>query len=269
MKRTKILILSLSIIIGFSTCKKKKDDPTADNSLNLFSLQNDRDLGLQVSEQIESDSSGYIVMEPTSYPTAYAHLNRIVDAILESGEVGHKDDFVWRVRIIHDDSTLNAFCTPGGYIYVFTGLIKYLDTEDQLAGVIGHEIAHADRRHSTDQMTKQYGYSLLLSAVLGDESALATVATNLIFLQYSRDNETEADEFSVRYLCPTIYNAAGGAGFFEKIEAAGGSNVPEFLSTHPSPDNRIPTFYQWQTDLACTGTETNTALYEDFKNNLP
>ena len=126
-----------------------------------------------------------------------------------------------RTRIIHDDSTLNAFCTPGGYIYVFTGLIHYLDSEDQLAGVMGHEIAHADRRHSTDQMTKQYGISLLLSAIGGDESAIAQVASGLLLLKYGRGAESEADEFSVRYLCPTEYNAAGGAGFFEKIEAAG------------------------------------------------
>jgi len=71
----------------------------------------------------------------------------------------HKDDFAWQVKIIDDPETLNAFATPGGYIYVYTGLIKFLDTEDQLAGVMGHEIAHADLRHSTRQMTSSYGVS--------------------------------------------------------------------------------------------------------------
>ena len=66
------------------------------------------------------------------------------------------------LRIIHDDSTLNAFCTPGGYIYIYTGILKFLDSEDEFAGVLGHEIAHADLRHSTRQMTKQYGVQILL-----------------------------------------------------------------------------------------------------------
>ena len=273
MKRVLILCF-LALAIAVVSCKKNKEeaDPasdTSDNSFNLFSLEDDKALGLQVSQQIESDSSDYNVMDTALHASSYSHLNRIVNTILESGEVAHKDDFVWRVRLIEDDSTLNAFCTPGGYIYVFTGLIKYLESEDQLAGVIGHEIAHADRRHSTDQLSKQYGYSLLFSVLLGDQSALGQVVQGVISLKYSRGAETEADEYSVRYLCPTSYNAAGGAGFFEKIEASGGSSTPEFLSTHPSPENRIPTFYDWQNTLGCDGTDINTDLYQDFKNSLP
>lgn len=257
-----IILLSLVII----SCKKKENN---DKSVNIFSIEDDKALGLQVSQQIESDSSEYIVLEPTDFPDAYNHLNRIRNTILDGGNVYYRDELEWRTRIIYDDSTLNAFCTPGGYIYVFTGLIHYLDSEDQLAGVLGHEIAHADRRHSTDQMTKQYGISVLIAATLGDSSAIGNIAAGLLLLKYSRNNESEADEYSVRYLCPTDYNAAGGAGFFEKIEADGGSTVPEFLSTHPSPDKRIETFYNWQDSLGCSGQNINVDLYQQFKNSLP
>jgi len=268
MKKT-IFISLLGISTLMISCKKDSDDPSKDNSINLFSIDDDKALGAQVSAQIESDSSGYIVLDTVQYAEAYSHLNRITNTILDGGEVKYKDEFLWRTRIIHDDSTLNAFCTPGGYIYVFTGLIHYLDTEDQLAGVMGHEIAHADRRHSTDQMTNEYGKSVLFSAILGDESALSQVVSGLLSLKYSRGNETEADEYSVRYLCPTHYNAAGGAGFFEKIEEAGGSSTPEFLSTHPDPGDRIETFYSWQETLECDKTNSYTDLYQDFKNSLP
>ena len=259
-----ILIVSIFIAL-LSACGGDNND----DSFNIFSIEDDKSLGLQVANQIESDSSEYDVMQPEDYPVAYEHLDRIINTILDGGEVYYRDEFEWRTRLIHDDSTLNAFCTPGGYIYVFTGLIHYLDSEDQLAGVLGHEIAHADRRHSTDQLTKQYGISILLSATLGDSSALANVAAGLILLKYGRNAESEADEYSVRYLCPTDYNAAGGAGFFEKIEAEDGSLTPEFLSTHPSPDKRIETFYTWSDSLNCAGADTNTDLYQDFKNSLP
>lgn len=253
-----------ALLITFISCKKKEDE-----GVNLFSINKDKELGAQVSAQIESDTSGFIILDTVQYAEAYSHLFRIVNTILDAGEVTYRDEFKWRTRIIYDDSTLNAFCTPGGYMYVYTGLIHYLDSEDQLAGVMGHEIAHADKRHSTEQLTKQYGLSVLVSATLGDESAIGDIASGLLLLSYSRDHESEADAYSVRYLCPTDYNAAGGAGFFEKIEAAGGSSVPEFLSTHPSPDKRIETFYNKQTELGCTGTSTYDDLYQDFKNSLP
>lgn len=264
MKKLTLFVLASSL---FFSCKK--DDPSADNTINIFSIEDDKKLGLQVSQQIESDSSDFIVLQPENYPEAYNHLNRITNTILESGEVKYKDRFDWRTRIIYDDSTLNAFCTPGGYIYVFTGLIHYLDSEDQFAGVMGHEIAHADRRHSTDQLTKQYGISLLLQATIGDENALAQIGSGLLLLKYGRAAESEADEFSVRYLCPTEYNAAGGGGFFEKLEEAGGTSTPEFLSSHPSPDKRIETFNDWKDSLQCTGSNQNIDLYQQFKNSLP
>lgn len=260
----KKIFLILTITSLFTSCKKN-----GDFTPNIFTIEDDKALGLQVSQDIESDSSDYIVLDPSEYSNAYSHLNRITNSILNSGEVYYKDEFEWRTRIIHDDSTLNAFCTPGGYIYVFTGLIHYLDSEDQLAGVMGHEIAHADRRHSTDQLTKQYGISLLLKATVGDESALAQVGAGLLLLKYGRAAESEADEYSVRYLCPTDYNAAGGGGFFEKLEAAGGSSTPEFLSTHPSPDKRVEAFYAMKDSLGCTGDSLYIDLYQDFKNSLP
>jgi len=276
MKKNIILVALSLTVINFISCKKKNKDgeitPTSevkDNSFNIFSIEDDKMLGLATSQQIEADTSGFNVLEPVDFPTAYSHLQRIIDTILNTGNVRYKDEFEWRTRIIKDDSTLNAFATPGGYIYVFTGLIHYLDSEDQLAGVIGHEIAHADRRHSTDQLSKQYAITTVGSTLLGDENTLANIASSLLTLSFSRTAESEADEFSVRYLCPTAYNAAGGAGFFEKIEASGGATVPEFLSTHPDPSNRIPAFYEFQTALGCTGTATNDALYQDFKNNLP
>ncbi|MCH2046420.1 MAG: M48 family metalloprotease, partial [Saprospiraceae bacterium] len=85
---------------------------------------------------------------------------------------------------------------------------------------------------------------------------------------FSRSDEAHADEFSVRYLCPTHYKADGAAGFFEKIEAEGGSSVPEFLSTHPSPDSRVQNIKNWKIELGCKGA-TTTGDYNKLLNSLP
>ncbi len=180
-----------------------------------------------------------------------------------------KDDFTWRLRVIHDDSVLNAFCTPGGYIYIYTGILKFLESEDQFAGVLGHEIGHADMRHSTRQMTQMFGVQLLLDVLAGNRAALKQVTGALIGLKFSRSHETEADERSVRYLCPTQYNADGGAAFFEKIQSMGGQRVPEFLSTHPDPGNRIETFHNNRTTMGCQGNQSFKTEYQAMIAKLP
>lgn len=259
-------IISL-IFISFVGCDKGNDD----KSLNVFSIEDDISLGKQVSQEIESNPKDYPILSESQYPLAYSHLHRIVNNILSSGKVFYKDKFEWRTKIIRNDSVLNAFCAPGGYIYVYTGIIKFLESEDELAGVLGHEIAHADRRHSTDNLTKQYGVSTLLSIVLGNNPGLiAEVAANLLLLKFSRSNETESDKYSVIYLNSTSYDARGVSRFFEKLINSGQTGgTPQFLSTHPNPDNRVQNILQeWQNLGSRTG-ETFEAQYREFKNALP
>lgn len=260
---TAILCVSLSV-----SCKK--DNPS-DNSINFFSINDDIKMGMQVQQQIESNPAQYPLLREADYPAAYQYLNKIKGKILNSGAVFYKDKFAWSLKIIKDDKTLNAFCVPGGYIYVYTGLIKYLDSENQLAGVLGHEMAHADRRHSTDQLTKIYGLQLLLQVALGkDSSQLANIAGSLVSLKFSRNNEKEADEYSVKYLCPTDYQADGAAAFFEKLQSSGsGSNGPVFLSDHPDPGDRINDIKSQKTTLGCSGSATYPSEYQAFKSTLP
>ena len=267
MKRIKHLTLfTFTICIAFFGCK----DKAGGGGLNFFSLEDDKTFGAQVAAEIDADQVTYPVLDSATHPEAYAYLYAIRDSILNSGKVVHKDDFDWRLKIIEDDSTLNAFCTPGGYIYVYTGIIKYLDSEDQFAGVMGHEIAHADERHSTAALTQQYGIDVLFSVLLGeDKGTLATIAQGLVGLKYSRGNESESDLRSVEYLYPTAYDARGAARFFEKIEEAGGASGPVFLSTHPDPENRVEAIISHWESLGGKVGQTFESRYKDFQNSLP
>jgi len=264
----KIIFIALPVLFVFSVtnCSNPQKGKTG---FNLFTVQQDRDLGAQVAAEIDANSQEFPILDSAQYSLAYKYLYDMRDRILNSGKVVHKDEFAWRLRIIRDDSTLNAFCTPGGYIYVYTGLIKFLDAEDQLAGVIGHEIAHADFRHSTRQMTQMHGVQVLLNVLAGNRDAIRQITSSLIGLRFSRSHETEADEASVVYLCPTEYDAAGGAKFFQKIQDMGGANPPEFLSTHPNPANRIENFYDVKLVQGCQGEEDFKARYAAFVNSLP
>lgn len=237
----------------------------------LISLDQDKQMGLATVAEIEKNPTEYPILDSASYPVAYRNIYRITKNILDSGGVYYKDEFAWRVKIIKKDDVLNAFCTPGGYIYVYTGLIKYLDNETQLAGVMGHEIAHADKRHSAGQMVEQYGASALIGVLTGgNQGALSTLANTLLGLSFSRSDETEADKFSVKYLNGTSYDARGAKYFFEKLIASGQSgSTPAFLSTHPNPATRVADITAvWE----CYGSkvgQTFDAQYMAFKTSLP
>jgi beta-barrel assembly-enhancing protease len=258
LKFVKLGILTLTLITVLS-CKKSAENPCGITDITVFGLDKDRSLGAEVDASIRNTPAEYTILDSLKYKLVYQELAAIRNNMLNSGKIKHKDDFAWKLRVIKDDSTLNAFCTPGGYIYVYTGLIKYLPTLDALAGVMGHEMAHADERHSTKTMTRQYGTSLLLSIIGGDSSKLVQIVAGLKQLKYSRCHESEADANSVEYLASSNpgsskYQCDATARFFEKIEANGGSKTPEFLSTHPDPGNRVTAIKDKAASIGCNTT---------------
>jgi beta-barrel assembly-enhancing protease len=269
-------IVLAGAIIGMANwqCTAVSKAGSAVGTFLMPPITEDIKMGQQVSKELESKPAEYPVLPEANNAEAYAYIRGLTNKILNSGAVEHQKDFPWVVKIIKNDKTLNAFCTPGGFIYVYTGLIKYLDSEDQLAGVMAHEIAHADKRHSMWQMMQLYGVDLLVAigsrAASKDPNApsqtaltIGKLASSLVGLKFSRGHETEADDSSVAYLCPTEYNAAGAAGFFEKIGNAG--SPPEFMSTHPSPTNRVQNIHSQANLKKCAGTAKNVAQYQRIK----
>lgn len=267
MTKTTNLFLFVFIALVFSAtltaCKK--------GSLNIFTIEDDKTFGAQMEAEIARNPAEYPLLSRTAYASSYTYLDNMKTQIINSGQLQYANEFVWKLYIINNDTVQNAFCTPGGYIYIYTGLIKYLDNASSLAGVLGHEMAHADLRHSTVQMTQQFGLATLLEIVLGqNQNALTNIAAQLSLLAFSRADETAADKHSVKYLCPTTYRADGAADFFQKI--AGSTDIPAFLSTHPNPDNRVANIQAEKTTLGCTGsptTQVEITDYNSFKASLP
>ncbi len=238
-----------------------------DGDVNFFSVERDLELGRQTDAQIRSDPGQYPILDPVDYPEAYAYLQGMTDAIVAQGDVPYADVFPYTVAIINEDVE-NAFAAPGGFLYVYTGLVQTLDTGDELAGVMAHEIAHAAQRHSTDQLTKQYGFATLVSAVTGGDPGLVSqIASSLLTLSFSRSDESEADARSVDYLCNTDYAANGAAGFFEQLQ--GSAQPPAFLSTHPSPDNRVTAINERAADKNCSTATDDVRSFQRFQALLP
>ena len=268
------VVVLLTLSVSFSDCKVANGITSA----LMPDISEDVKMGQQTDTEIRSKSAEFPILSESANAEVYSYVRGITRKILNSGNVTHAKDFPWEVKIINDPKTLNAFCTPGGYIYVYTGLIKYLDSEDQLAGVMGHEIGHADKRHSMRQMVQLYGVQIVAAIGAGvatqgksegtqrTAQTAAQIASALVGLRFSREHETEADNMSVNYLCGTEYNPAGAAGFFKKIGGAG--SPPEFLSTHPNPGNRVENIEAQAKTKTCSGNATNQTQYQRIKSLL-
>jgi predicted Zn-dependent protease len=216
--------------------------------INIYSDSDEVTLGTQFDQQIKSDTKNYPMYKGNALVKDYID-KKIFREVLNSPEVKKNSVYHYQVNIIQDDTTLNAFAVPGGYVYVYTGLLKYLDSEAALAGVLGHEIAHCERRHATQRITKQYGLQMLSGLVLGENasqtaSMVANLFSDLALLANSRSDEDESDQYAFKYLSSTRFYPGSVKFFFEKMRddgkvASGSGGIATFLSTHPNPIARI------------------------------
>ncbi len=249
---------------------------------NIFSVEDDVSIGKEIEQQIRDDEKQFPVLK--GHQDIKDYVSGLGKYVLENSKsIKYKNTFPYTFEVIHDDSTVNAFCIPGGYIYVYTGLIKFLDNEAALTGVIGHEIAHAERRHMTQRLTSYYGVSVILGLVLGNNpSMLGEIAANLFvglgFLANSRSDEEEADNYSIKYLTGTKYYPGAITFFFNKIreeQRIKGTTPGElegFLSTHPLPEDRIKNVKLKLSKIKPTPDPTKGLFaekYQEIKSKLP
>jgi beta-barrel assembly-enhancing protease len=158
--------------------------------------------------------------------------------------VAAKSPYKFSFHVLADPKTVNAFALPGGPIFITEGLLRQLKTEAELAGVLGHEIGHVIARHSSERIAKQQLTQGLLTALVvgsGDYSAaqIGQVVGSMINMSYGRDDELESDALGIRIMVEGGYDPRGMIRVMEVLaKASGGSRQPEFVSTHPAPENR-------------------------------
>ncbi len=197
-------------------------------------------LGLQSVPQMTQQFGGLLPDQ---------RLQNLVDKVgerLVNSSIARETPYQYDFHLLRDPNTINAFALPGGQVFITYGLLKRLTNEDQLAGVLGHEIGHVVGRHSAERIAKQNLTQGIVNGVLvgsdGGASAAQTAAMigNMINMKYGRDDELEADKLGVHFMIDSGYDPEQMLGVMEILKkAAGGQRVPEFQSTHPSPENRM------------------------------
>jgi predicted Zn-dependent protease len=183
------------------------------------------------------------------YPNA--ELQKYVSDIgLAIAKESERPKLPWQFQVL-DDPAVNAFALPGGFIFVTRGILTYMNSEAELASVLGHEIGHVTAKHSVSQMSKAQMASVgvgVTSLILPEfvEHGLDDIAgtgLGLLFLKFGRDDERQSDELGFRYMLDRGYDPREMAAMFATLERqgkiAGGGDVPEWASTHPAPENRV------------------------------
>ena len=162
-------------------------------------------------------------------------------------QVSERPQLEWSFRVV-EDPIVNAFAVPGGFIYITRGIMAYMNSEAQLAAVMGHEIGHVTARHSVEQMSRAQlanlglGLGMIFSSTVRQVGDVAGAGVGVLFLKFGRDDENQADELGLRYMSKAGFDPREMPGVFTMLQrvsgSEGGGKSPEWLSTHPDPGNR-------------------------------
>ncbi len=234
MQRTFAPLMAAAVILaGCAT-----NPATGEKQFSLISEGQEIQMGLEADPSIVASMG----LDPDSGRQRYVR-----EMGLRLARVSERPNLPWTFRVI-DDPVVNAFAVPGGHIYVTRGILAHLNSEAELASVLGHEIGHVTARHSVTQMSRQQlaQIGLVVGTVLKPELAryagIASQGLGLLFLKYSRDDESQADQLGLRYMRRGGYDAHRMPEVFTLLDrvgqASGGGRVPEWLATHPNPGNR-------------------------------
>jgi predicted Zn-dependent protease len=241
-----IVTLTLAGTLLQGQTKKAKDDPNligdrnVGKCLNFYSLDKEIALGRQLAQEVERQA------KLVDDPLITEYINRLGQNLARNSDA--KVPFTFKVI---DGPELNAFALPGGHIFVYTGLIRVADEEDELAGAMAHEIAHVAARHMTCRATKGELVSIAsaLGGIMGGGGwtgyavrQAAGFGVPMTFLSFSRHDESEADYLGVQYMYAAGYDPNGAISIFEKMEALERQKpgvISRAFATHPMDSDRI------------------------------
>ena len=208
---------------------------TGEEELMFFPEGHDVAIGQRYAPEIEKELGGRIENQ---------RLQNYIDYVGQKlARVSHDRDFEYHFTAVKDRS-VNAISLPGGYVFITKGMLKELKTEAQLAGVLGHEIAHIVARDTSNMMSNQIGIDVLLAAVTSEKTptdvlTAVDITRQILSLQYSREDEYAADLGGLEYMVRAGYNPHGMTETIQMLQKQNDVRPIEFFSTHPSPENRI------------------------------
>ncbi len=231
------ILLALAAAFAVGGCAV--NPATGQRQLMLISESQEIAMGMSYDTQV--------VATMGLYPDAglQAYVQQLGARLAATSE---RPNLPWTFKVV-DDPAVNAFAVPGGHIYITRGILATLGSEAQLASVMGHEIGHVTARHTVAEMSKQQliglglGVGSMANSTVARYAGAVNQALQVLYLKFSRDDERQADDLGLRYMSRARYDPREMPGVFAMLgrvsQASGGGRVPEWLETHPDPENRL------------------------------
>ncbi|MFH1479227.1 MAG: M48 family metallopeptidase [Candidatus Omnitrophota bacterium] len=235
-----LLIYITCIICCISGCVNEEyNTATGEQDLMMISTDKEISMGRSIAESLEKNPE--VKLDPD--PLMTERVNNIGHRL---AEVSDRKEVSYTFRVI-DDKDVNAFALPGGYLYVFSGLVEKVDSDDELAGVLAHEMAHVVARHSIKRLQGGLGYTILqilmvASGAPGNEVRNVNSAFGQLTMSYSREDEALADRIAVKYLKKAGYDPMAMISFLKKLQEVNmEAPIRPYSSyrSHPNTSNRI------------------------------
>src|SRR5690242_9775926 len=227
------------VLAGLAVGSCAVNPATGANQLMLVSEPQEIQMGQQYDSQVVATVGVY------PDPVWQRYIQQFGARLAATSE---RPNLPWTFRVV-DDPAVNAFALPGGFVYVTRGLLAHLTNEAELASVVGHEIGHVTARHTAAEMSKQelIGLGLAAGSMVSSQVAkyagTANQALGILYLKFSRDDESQADELGLRYMRRANFDPRQMPEVFRMLDrldaAGGGGRLPTWLATHPSPANRV------------------------------
>jgi beta-barrel assembly-enhancing protease len=234
-------------------------------NFNLISIEEEWQLGQQLSQDVAKQ------LRFNNDPAVNAYVRNLGQKIVAASPAPF-NQLPWEFHVV-EDPAINAFAIPGGHVYVHTGLIASAENASELAGVMAHEISHVVARHTTEQISRQYGLSVLAGLVLGqDPGAVQQIAAQIVaggaLARFSRDAEREADELGIQAMHRAGYDPRGMAAMFRVLlqhQQSQPGRVEQFFATHPTTEERIRDAENRAAQLSSAGTITDEPQFQDAR----
>ncbi|MEL6635871.1 MAG: M48 family metalloprotease [Bacteroidota bacterium] len=242
MRNRNLWLWPLLALLTLTACENLGEDDTLVRiHKEEFDLNDQHVIGSAIVTYMNENPLLFPVLDRTEYLEVYNYVDVLLETLITTTEISTREDFNWEIVLLQDDNIRSAFAAPGGKVFIYTGLLKFIEAENELMTVIAHEVSYSESGRVMNYLANKYSRDLfflgdiLLGYDVGD--AMAELCSYLKDLIYTTDEVVGADEFAINLICPFQYNALGMKSILDLAEQS--TSEVFWLNVRPSAEDRI------------------------------
>lgn len=264
---TLVLIAALSL----SACSRGDDDALVHIYKEEYTPEDQSQIGAVIQQYINNNPFLFPQLERSTNAEIYTYLNTVLETLLTTDDITKRNVFDWELTILQDNDIRSAFSAPGGKIFIYTGLLKFISGENELLSILAHEISYNESGRVMTKLQEEYTKDkVFLGDVLLGKENLEGMDELSLFLKdmtYSENEVIEADNFAIQLICPFQYNALGIKTIID--QASQSTMAVAWLDIRPSASNRIDNILEQAAPCGDEEDPTFAERYEGYKKRLP